>query len=288
MATRKSLIRLATNAALDFVLAAIAVPLAFVLASPDSELSQPLWAIPLGGLCLLAAGVPFRLSSQYWRFAGLGDLLGVAAASIAAAAIFPMLLHAFGVAAPSLAYPAIFGLVLMVLLSLPRIAYRLMQEAPAEWAGESQSVLLVGAGDGADLFIRALMLDRGARLRIGGLLSLGTAQTGRRIHGYPILGSIADAPAVLARLRSERRSPASLVVTEPELAGAQLAGLIEAADREGLRVLRAPRPTALDPAGEAAALDLQAGGDRGPAEPAAGGARPGRHGAADARGGACW
>ncbi len=67
------------NAGLDFLLAALAVPLALLLSNPDGELSMPLWAIPLGGACLLAAGVPFRLSAQYWRFAGVGDLLGVAA-----------------------------------------------------------------------------------------------------------------------------------------------------------------------------------------------------------------
>ena len=257
MASRKSLARLAVNAGLDFLLAAIAVPLAHVLANPDSDLSQPIWAIPLGGACLLVAGIPFRLSAQYWRYAGVGDLLGVAASSIAAAAIFPMLLHAAGIPAPSLAYPAIFGLLLMVLLSLPRIGYRLMQETPADQPAATQSVILIGAGDGADLFIRALAQDRDARLRIGGLLSLGTAQTGRRIHGHPILGSIDDAPAVLARLRAEDRGPASLVVTEPDLAGAALAALMEVADREGMRVLRAPRPTALDPAGGGGALDLK-------------------------------
>jgi FlaA1/EpsC-like NDP-sugar epimerase len=248
MATRRSINRIVLNAGLDGLLAAAAVPLAHWLADPNGDPFTPLWAIPWGAAVLLLAGVPFRLSTQYWRFAGVSDLLGVAAASIAAAALYPVVLHEAGVLPATPAFPAIHALVLMVLLSLPRISYRLMQENPERRGETGQTVLLVGAGDGADLFIRALAGDRDAAWRIGGLLSLGTAQTGRRIHGHAILGSVADAPTVLSRLRAEDKMPSSLVVTDAELAGPVLARLMEVADREGLRVFRAPRPTALDPA----------------------------------------
>ncbi|MDE2199022.1 MAG: polysaccharide biosynthesis protein [Rhodospirillales bacterium] len=250
MAPRRALTRIALNAGLDGLLAALAVPVAQFLASPAGNPFQPLWAMPWGAACLLLAGLPFRLSVQYWRFAGVADLLGVAAASIAAAALFPVLLHEAGVLPVTLAFPAVHALVLMVLLSVPRIAYRLMQEAPAREGEAQASVLLVGAGEGADLFIRALASERRPSWRVAGLLSLGGSQTGRRIQGYPILGALAEAPAVLARLRAQERLPASLVVTEAELAGAPLAALMEAADREGLRVFRAPRPTSLDPAAD--------------------------------------
>ena len=257
MATRRSINRIALNAGLDGLLAAAAVPLAHWLADPNGDPFTPLWAIPWGAAALLLAGVPFRLSTQYWRFAGVSDLLGVAAASIAAAALFPVVLHEAGVLPVTPAFPAIHALLLMVLLSLPRVAYRLMKENPERQGNVGQTVLLVGAGDGADLFIRALAGDRAAPWRIGGLLSLGTAQTGRRIHGHPILGSVADAPAVLARLRAEDKIPSSLVVTEAELTGPALARLMEVADREGLRVFRAPRPTALDPAQATGHIELR-------------------------------
>jgi O-antigen biosynthesis protein WbqV len=215
--------------------------------------------MPWGAAALLLAGVPFRLSTQYWRFAGVSDLLSVAAASIAAAALFPIVLHEAGVLPATPALPAIHALVLIILLSLPRIGYRLIKENPERAHEAAQSVLLVGAGDGADLFIRAVAGDPEAPWRIGGLLSLGRAQTGRRIHGHPILGSVDDAPAVLQRLRAEERLPASLVVTDGDIAGEILARLMEVADREGLRVFRAPRPTALDlaPARPAGHVELR-------------------------------
>ena len=93
--------------------------------------------------------------------------------------------------------------------------------------------------------------DRRAPYRVIGLLSLGRAQTGRRIGGLPILGNVAEAAAVLAGLRATGRLPGVLVVTEADLAGEQLAALMEVADHEGIRVARAPRPTALDSAAAA-------------------------------------
>jgi FlaA1/EpsC-like NDP-sugar epimerase len=249
MQTRRSLNRIALNAGLDFLLAGLAVPLARWLAYPSGDPFAPLWTIAWGGAVLLLAGVPFRLSMQYWRFAGVGDLLGVAAASIAAAALFGVPLYEAGVLPPTAAFPVIHALLLMVLLSVPRIAYRLMQETQIR-PPAARTVLLVGAGEGADLFIRALQADREAPWQIGGLFSLGTAQTGRRIQGHPILGSVEDAPKVLERLRAEQRLPSALVVTDADLSGPVLAGLMQAADRQGLRVFRAPRPTAFDPAAQ--------------------------------------
>ena len=59
--------------------------------------------------------------------------------------------------------------------------------------------------------------------RVEGLLAIGSRQTGRRIQGQPILGSHADAGAVLDRLATEGRLPDTLVITTPDLSGADLA-----------------------------------------------------------------
>ncbi len=233
------------NAGLDGLLAAGAVPLARWLTDPAGDVLAHPWTIAWGAAVLLLAGLPFRLSVQYWRFVGVGDLLGVTAASIAAAALFPVPLHEAGIVLASPAFPVAHALSLMVLLSLPRIAYRLKQEDAAR-TESAPPVLLVGSGDGADLFIRAMGGERNPPYRVAGLLSTGTAQTGRRLNGHAILGSLADAPAVLARLRAADTLPVALVVTDPELSGDALAALMEAAGAEGVRVARAARATTLD------------------------------------------
>jgi FlaA1/EpsC-like NDP-sugar epimerase len=245
---RRSSLRIAVNMAIDAVLAAAAVALARWLVAPGANPALPVWPLAWGAAALLLAGLPFRLSLQYWRFSGPSDLLGVGAASLAAAALTALGMQMLRTPPPGPSFPVAHALVLMVLLAAPRVAYRLFHEGASGIADGAQPVLLVGAGEGADLLLRALAGAREAPYRPVGLLSLGRAQTGRRIHGWPILGGLEDAESVLATLRVERALPAALVITEPDLPGPLLARLIELAERHGLRVAQAPRATALDPA----------------------------------------
>ena len=124
MVAARSLIRIAVNVALDGGLAALSVPLARWLADPTLPVWQPLWTIPLGAMCLLLAGLPFRLSLQYWRFAALGDLLTVAASAATGATLFSAATALTDAAPANLAFPAIHALTLLLLLGAPRVAYR--------------------------------------------------------------------------------------------------------------------------------------------------------------------
>jgi O-antigen biosynthesis protein WbqV len=246
MKSPRSFSRIAVNVALDGALAAIAAPIARYLADPGGGLLHPLWFLAGGGITLLLAGLPLRLSQQYWRFAGLSDLLDVAAGSVASAALFAGLLIVTGFRLPSVTFPAIHALTLAVLLGTPRLAYRVWHgRSRAVPGGAVQNVVLVGAGDAADGFLRALAAQRNGSLRVIGLLSLSGRQTGRRMHGLPILGAIDDAAAVLARLSARGRLPRALVVTEPDFFGPALVSLIAAAEAVGVAVQRAPLATAL-------------------------------------------
>ncbi|MGI4952147.1 MAG: polysaccharide biosynthesis protein, partial [Janthinobacterium lividum] len=149
----------------------------------------------------------------------------------------------------------VHALVLIVALGGPRVLYRL-RASRGRAAAEAQPVLLAGAGNGADLFLRALDHGEGRRrFRVVGLLSRAGNQTGSRMRGQPILGSIADVRKVLARLRAEDRLPQAIVVTETGLDGAALAALMAEAEAEGVPVRRVPQPTALQTA-SGAGLEL--------------------------------
>ena len=257
MATRRSIVRIGLNVGLDGLLAAGAYMLAQWLVSGGGTPalgSAPAWALPWAVAALLLAGLPFRISVQYWRFAGTHDLLALAAAAIAAAAIFPVGLREGGGALPGPSFPVAHALALMVLLAAPRLAYRLTQEPRAGRGGAA--ILLIGAGDASDLFLRALAAERDPPFHVVGLVSTGTAQTGRRINGQPILGGLAELAAVLARLRDEGGLPSTLVVTDPALAGAALAQVMACAEQEGVRVASAPRLTSLDTARAPGGLQL--------------------------------
>ncbi len=250
MATR-SVMRIVVNVALDGVLAAASVPLAHWIAAPAADPFTPLWTIPAGVAALLLAGAPLRLSLQYWRFLGLSDLLGVAGAAVLGAALFAALLAVAGVASPSPAFPVVLALTLLVLLGTPRVLYRQHHLRRPRTAAEARdaALLLVGAVEDLDLLLRALAQDRRQSVQITGLIATGSGQRGRRIQGQTILGGLDELPTSLDRLAAEDRLPTTVVIASPELSGPALSRLVDLADRYGLSLRRAPRPTALGPAG---------------------------------------
>ncbi len=245
MPSQRSVSRIAINVAADGALAAIAAPIARWIADPQGGLLHPLWFVAGGGITLLLGGLPFRLSQQYWRFAGISDLTGVIGSSIASAILFAALLLATGFPLPTITFPIIHAGTLAVLLGAPRLAYRLYHGRPRIADAPTETILLIGAGDAADAFLRTLSGRSRARFRVAGLLALADRQTGRRMHGRPILGTVAEAPAILARLRSRKRLPQALVVTDAGFVGPPLASLIAVAEAESIPVRRAPSPTAL-------------------------------------------
>jgi FlaA1/EpsC-like NDP-sugar epimerase len=244
--------RILTNLGLDAAVAALAVPVALWLAAPGAWPPPSWWllGLPAGAGALLAVGWPLGLPRQYWRFASLPELLATSGAALGAAALFWALLHAVGAwRPPNLLFPAIHALILAAMLAAPRIAARVRhagRSGPLS-GSPAQSVLLIGAGDGADLFLRAASQERGIAYRVTGILSLRERQMGRRIHGVAVLGTVDDAAAVLETLRDEARLP-SLAVLAVQLSGPPLERLLDACDRHGVPVKRLPGLTAMRPA----------------------------------------
>ncbi|KAA2213793.1 polysaccharide biosynthesis protein [Teichococcus oryzae] len=245
--------RILLNLGLDSLLAALALPPALWMASPGQWPPASWWvaAIPGAVAALLVAGLPVRLPQQYWRFAGLRDLVAVVGAGIGGALLFALGLHAAdGWAPDNVAFPLIHAFSLTAFLLAPRILAPLKQAHRVGQPSEepSRPVLLVGTGDAADLFIRALQQQRTPDYRVVGILARWPRSAGRRIHGHPILGGLEEAGDVLERLRAENRVPSAIVLADPDLHGPALEELLDAADRNGVVVKRAPRLTALDPA----------------------------------------
>ncbi|WP_206933899.1 polysaccharide biosynthesis protein [Roseococcus thiosulfatophilus] len=256
--------RVLLNFALDAVLAVLALPLALWLAGPGSWPPDPGWWAMGGVLAALTVLVPawaFGLHNQYWRFAGLRDLLAVMAAALMAALIFWLANAALGAWRPANpAFPVLHAMVLAGLLGVPRLVSRL-QALRRVWEQQGlPPILVVGSADQVDLFIHALAREKRPSYRVQGVLTRRTRQTGRRLHGQPILGAIEEAEAVLDRLRAEGRLPALLVLASPETRGPALETLLDAADRHGIPVRAAPLPTALSHApslGEGPRMDLR-------------------------------
>ena len=239
----------------DLLAAVLSLPASLVLTDPRLIATAPFGVVLGAGLGFaLIALVPLlllKVSRQSWRYFGLPDALRIAVAAMLACTVYAGISLAAGGWHPlSPMAPAVQAIVLALLWILPRATWRSMRARAGGDTADvvSQPVLLAGAGDGADLFLRALGRDQRAPFEVLGLLTVDPKSVGQLIHGKPILGTIEDAPDVLARLRQEGRVPSQLVVTSPAVGGLTLSRLLDVADREGVGVKRLPRLTALDPA----------------------------------------
>ncbi len=239
--------RIALNVVLDGVVSAAAAPVARWLADPAGGWLHPLWFIAGGGITLLVGGLPFRIPQQYWRFSGVADLFNIACASVLSALLFAGMLHVAGYPLPTPTFPIIHALVLLVFLGAIRMMWRLAARRRS-LAMDGERILLLGADHEADLFIRAMERDSENNRRVGGLLTGGAQQAGRRIHDCPILGTINETPAILERLFASGKLPDALVITAGEIKGRELAHILEAARAYDIDVQRTPSLTALQPA----------------------------------------
>jgi len=104
-------------------------------------------------------------------------------------------------------------------------------------------VLLVGAGDEAELFIRAMDHPRTANYRVVGILDEKGRRVGRDIHGVNVLGGIDGLEAAVEGLARRGLKPQRLIITKDNIDGSVVRDLLDRADALGLALARLPRMT---------------------------------------------
>ncbi len=245
-------VRMAVNILLDGVLAALAVGLSFWLANPASPVPQPHTLPMSGAVAIWLIGMPLGLARLHWRFISFRDLAVIGTAALVTAVMLVLLMVGSGIPLPSPAFPVILALILVVFLVAPKFLYRLARIRNSERRTAAQRAVLVGDAQSAELFLTAHHHATGSPYRVVGLMALSAKHVGQRLHGLDVFGAVEGAETALARLEQK---PDLLIITASGLAGDALAGLLAVAERNGIRVLRAPSLTRLAPAEQK--LELQ-------------------------------
>ncbi|MEE1569560.1 MAG: polysaccharide biosynthesis protein, partial [Alphaproteobacteria bacterium] len=235
----------------DTFMAALSFSLSLYLRVGESIQHYPqslLWngTIIFAVVCALV----FSFSGMYrgiWRYASLNDLMAITKGVTLSILIFLPLMFLM-TRLESLPRSAIFinWFVLMALLGGPRFLYRVFKDRRLEnvLARDDYSyipVLLVGAGDAAELFLRDLARDTESPYRVLGMLSDKPSRLGREIHGVAVVGLVDDLEEVVARLKKSGPAPQRLIVTKDDLDGAMMRRLLDQADALGLALARLPR-----------------------------------------------
>ncbi len=253
---------------LTFTHDALLATVSFALASglrlgPAALAPSYLPTLLMATLAFMAIALPtfylFSLHRQAWRYASMADLAMIIKAVTFAVLLFLLAMFVFNrlVHIPR-SVLLIQWCLLIIMLGGPRFADRWLRTRWGSWARSrsgprSIPVLVLGTGDEAQLFLRALAGDGAPLYRAIGVLDSGDEMVGRSIHGVPVLGRVADLPAVLARLAKRGVKPQRLIMTDAaeRLDGAAKATLFERAQQFGLTPARLPRLTEFKKAGGA-------------------------------------
>jgi len=239
----------------DIVMAAVAfaVSIHLRLGWPLPADYGPERLLGWGAAFVTVAAVCYRTQGLYrgvWRYASLNDLGALLRAVTLAVVAFVLLLFLVdrGAQLPR-SVPLINWFVLIVLLGGPRFVYRLFKDhrlmaRSAGEVGDRVPVLLVGAGDEADAFLRGLRSGDSPYSCVG-LLSEHGRRLGQDIQGHPVHGLIDDADRVIDALAAAGRGPRRLVLTHDRIGRDRVARLLEVAESRGLSLARLPRRTEL-------------------------------------------
>lgn len=193
-----------------------------------------------------------RLDRTVWRYASMSDLSRIVRAVILCIALFLVVQF---LATRLDDFPRSFLVieffVLTLLLAGPRFAYRLVKDGAFSSLFERNAagrvpVLLVGAGDGADAFIREMGRERDAPYRVVGIVDDRVGRVGRMIRGVPVLGTLDNLADVVAGLRKRDTAPQRLVITRQSIDGAVVRILLDQANELGLAVGRMPKLHSLE------------------------------------------
>ncbi|MFP6730140.1 MAG: nucleoside-diphosphate sugar epimerase/dehydratase [Alphaproteobacteria bacterium] len=245
----------------DLFMAALSFVLSLYLRLGDAMMDQVGDFLAEGTvLFTVVCGLVFwrmRFYRALWRYASLPDLIALTKGVSLAILVFVPLLF---LATRLMDYPrsavVINWFVLLALLGGPRFLYRMIKDGGIGWAlaratGESSGnripVLLVGAGDTAEMFIREMARAGGrdggqAPYRVIGALDDDRHIIGGQIHGVRIIGAISDVTAVVEKLTRKGERPQRLLLSE-RIEGETVRELLDAADELGLTLARLPRLT---------------------------------------------
>lgn len=237
----------------DVVMAALSFILSFYLRVGNDITHYPLTILLAYDLGFaITAAVVFWWGGLYrgiWRYASLPDLIALLkAVTLVILIFFPLMFLATRLAEVPRSLVGINWLLLMALLGGPRFAYRLYKDRGLDHVFEATSyvsvpILLIGAREGADLFIRATARDPHRPYRVVGILADGTARVGRDIGGVPVLGTFDQVATVVDRLTRQGDRPQRLIVCAEPLEREKARRLFDFSTAAGIPLARVPRLT---------------------------------------------
>jgi UDP-GlcNAc:undecaprenyl-phosphate/decaprenyl-phosphate GlcNAc-1-phosphate transferase len=174
----------------------------------------------------------FGLYRGVWRAMGVGDLIKVALASGAAAAISSSLMLIGHPPVGTVSFFVIDLLLLGLFAGGIRSAYRLLDYVHQHDAGHEGTALIYGAGRGGQLVLRELRQNAMLGVRPIGFIDDDPKLRDRTVGGVSVLGTSQDVPAIL-----DDRLVTSVLVSSKTIKGDRLKEVVQACKERGIIIL---------------------------------------------------
>lgn len=199
-------------------------------------------------LVVIGAVVYWRagLYRGIWKYASVPDLTAIAKAVSLTLLVFLLVMFMWTrLETLPRSLPFINCLVLMALLGGPRLAYRIVRDRRIDFTGLADgkrriAILLVGAADGAELFIRSLSLSKNTEYRVAGIIAEKPQRVGQQIHGVPVLGTLDALPQIVDEQARRGDKPQRLILTRNTFDGSVVRNLFDQASALGMTIARVP------------------------------------------------
>jgi len=164
---------------------------------PSDYVRLFLWGLPIVLTTYGVGLVMFGIQRGLWRYVGLHDLGRILWASVISSGVLYGLVHGI---LGWVAYPRSVIILTGVLSGLFLAGIRLVVRWFREWvhvlSPTARRVLVVGAGNAGELLIRDMLSDASSHYRPVGLVDDDPVKRKMKIHGVPVVGAIADIPAL--------------------------------------------------------------------------------------------
>jgi UDP-GlcNAc:undecaprenyl-phosphate GlcNAc-1-phosphate transferase len=167
----------------------------------------------------MATFLVFGVYRGIWRYTSVDDLVTFAKA-VAVSSVLCMLtiLFAFRFQGYSRTVFVLDGLLMFMFLAGSRLAFRLFRNVlPVTNDGTGRRVLIYGAGDGGELFLRELRNNRDWKYSPVGFLDDDPAKARKVIHGLRVFGGNGDLATVCREQRVDEVLISSAQMSEERL-----------------------------------------------------------------------
>lgn len=146
--------------------------------------------MPIGLLTVYIVYYSFRLYHSMWQFIGVVELENIIMAGVVVSVIQTIGLNVLSYPVPR-SYYILYAVFLISITALTRVSYRTIRIAfrRRRNEGQGESVMVIGAGEAANMIIREIMTSRHVNKTVKCVIDDDYHKKGNYIHGVKVVGN---------------------------------------------------------------------------------------------------